>query len=254
MTSKYRYTVYTHIPVLPEAAKDLLAPVEEYLADGSFQGTRDLRVLEKAKTLRVAVWLHRQDMAAAGDGMASLSLDVAWHSRGPLLEFLLASQTSSLMFEEVVQWVLDENWYKTESSLDDVQKLWARLRRELEDLSQAHKVEPVKSSRKKIKRDMERRWKDLKGLEVTISQYESSLGRAQVQPEETPASEDDPSDSRAEGTMATTPLANYAPPVSATSEPLASLQVRNRHIPWRWMTEMIANLQLALSPTGRMSS
>ena len=69
---------------------------------------------------------------------------------------------------------------------------------------------------------MEWRWKDLKGLEVTISQYESSLGRAQVQPEETPASEDDPSDSRAEGTMATTPIADGAPPVSTTPEPLTS--------------------------------
>ena len=132
--------------VLPEAAKDLLPPIEEYLADDSFQGTRDLRVKEKAKTLRVAVWLHCLDMAAAEDGTASLSLDVAQHSRGPLLEFLLAPQTSSLMFEEVIQWVLAENRYKTESSLDNVQKLWAQLQRELEDLSQAHKVEPDKSS------------------------------------------------------------------------------------------------------------
>ena len=105
--------------VLPEAAKDLLPPIEEYLA--GFQGTRDLRVIEKAKTLPVAVWLHRLDMAAAGDGKASLSLDVTWHGRGPLLEFLLAPQTSSLMFEEVVQQVLAENRYKTESSLDNVQ-------------------------------------------------------------------------------------------------------------------------------------
>ena len=126
-------------PVLPEAAKDLLPPVEEYLADDSFQGTRDLRVLEKAKTLRVAVWLHRLDMAAAGYEMASLSLDVARHGRGPLLEFLLAPQTSSLTFEEVVQQVLAENQYKTESSLDNVQKLRAWLQREREDLSQAHR-------------------------------------------------------------------------------------------------------------------
>ena len=61
--------------VLSEAVKDLLPPVEEYMADGGFQGTRDLRVLEKAKTLRVAIWLHRLDMAAAVDGMASYSLD-----------------------------------------------------------------------------------------------------------------------------------------------------------------------------------
>ena len=126
------------------------------------------------------------------------------------------------MFEEVVQRVLAENWYKTKSSLDNVQKLQAWLQRELEDLSQAHKVELAKSSRQKIKRDMEQSQKDLKGLEATISQYESSLRRARVQPGETPASEDDPSNSGAEGAMATTPVANDAPPVSATPEPLTS--------------------------------
>ena len=105
---------------------------------------------------------------------------------------------------------------------------------------------------------MEQKWKDIKGLEVTISHYESSLGRAQVQPEETPASEDDLSDSGAKGAkeaeMATTPVADDAPPVSTMPEPLTPLQVRNRHIPWGWMMGMIANLQLAPSPTGRMSS
>ena len=111
--------------VFPEAAKDLLPPIEEYLADDSFHGTRDLRVEEKARTLRVAVWLHHLDMAAAEDGTASLSLDVTWHGRGPLLEFLLAPKTSSLTFEEVIQWVLAENRYKTESSLDNIQRLWA---------------------------------------------------------------------------------------------------------------------------------
>ena len=54
------------------------------MADDSFHGTRGLRVKEKAKTLQVAVWLHRLDMAAAEDGTASLSLDVTWHGRGPL--------------------------------------------------------------------------------------------------------------------------------------------------------------------------
>ena len=71
-------------------------------------------------------------------------------------------------------------------------------------------------------RDMERKWKDIKGLEATISHYESSLGRARVQPEGTLASEDDPSDSGAEGAeeaeMATTLVADDAPPVSAMPE------------------------------------
>ena len=55
-------------PVLPEAAKNLLPSMEEYLAGSDFQGTWDLRVLERAKTLWVAVWLHRLDMATTGDG------------------------------------------------------------------------------------------------------------------------------------------------------------------------------------------
>ena len=71
---------------------------------------------------------------------------------------------------------------------------------------------------------MEQKWKNIKGLEVTISHYESSLRRAQVQPEETPASEDNPSNSGAEGVkeaeMATTLVADDSPPVSATPEPL----------------------------------
>ena len=61
--------------VLPEVAKDLLPPVEDYLAGGEFQGTRDVRVVERAKTLRIAAWLHRLDMAADGDETASLSLE-----------------------------------------------------------------------------------------------------------------------------------------------------------------------------------
>ena len=132
MISEYHLTCLSQgpsyiSPVLPEAAKDLLPPVEEYMAGGGFQGTRNLRVLEKAKTLWVAVWLHRLDMATAGDGVASYSLEVARHGRGPLLEFLLAPQASSLMFDEVIHWVLVENRYKIESSLDNVQELWAQL-------------------------------------------------------------------------------------------------------------------------------
>ena len=142
-------------PVLLEAAKDLLPPVEEYTAAGGLQETQNLRVLEKAKTLWVAVWLHHLDMAAAGDGMVSYSLDAAWHGRGPLLEFLLAPQASSLTFEEVVNQVLAENWDKLESSLNNVQKLQPQLQKELKNLSKAHKDEPVKSSWKKSKRDME---------------------------------------------------------------------------------------------------
>ena len=114
-------------PVLPEAAKNLLPPMEEYMAGGNFQGTQGTRVQERAKTLRVAVWLHRLDMAATGDVEASYSQEVTQHGRGPLVEFLLAPQASNLIFEEVVDWVLVENQYKIESSLDHIRELQSQL-------------------------------------------------------------------------------------------------------------------------------
>ena len=196
-------------PVLPEAAKNLLPPLEEYRAGGDFRGTQDMRVLERAKTLQVAVWLHRLDMATTGDRMASYSLDATRHGRGPLLEFLLAPLASNLTFEEIVDWVLAENWDKMESSLDNVQKLRAQLRGELEDLHQAHKDEPDASAWRRMKKEMEQKQKDLKGLGATISEYESHLRGDR---------EDDPSDSEAEGAMATTPVADNALSVSTAPE------------------------------------
>ena len=114
-------------PVLPEAAKNLLPSMEDYMAGSDFQRTLDARVLERAKTLRVAVWLHRLDMAATGDGEAFYSLEVTRHGRGPLVEFLLAPQASNLTFEEVIDQGLVENQYRIESSLDNIWELRAQL-------------------------------------------------------------------------------------------------------------------------------
>ena len=69
---------------------------------------------------------------------------------------------------------------------------------------------------------MEWRWKDLKGLKATLSQYKSSLRGAQVPPGETPAGEDNLSDSEAKGDMAITLVADDAPPVRTMPEPLTS--------------------------------
>ena len=38
-------------PVLPEAVRDLLPPIESYIGGGALHGTRDVRVVERAKTL-----------------------------------------------------------------------------------------------------------------------------------------------------------------------------------------------------------
>ena len=61
--------------VLPEAVRDLLPPIEDYIGGGAFCGTRDMRVVERAKTLWIATWLHHLDMAVEGDEIASQTLE-----------------------------------------------------------------------------------------------------------------------------------------------------------------------------------
>ena len=134
--------------VLLEVAQDLLPPVEDYLVDGEYQGSRDVRVVERAKTLQITAWLHRLDMAADGDETASLSLEVTWHGMGPLLELLLAQRTSSLMLTEVVQCVLAENRQGVKSSLDNLEECCTQLWRELDDLIEAQK-NPLKGESKR---------------------------------------------------------------------------------------------------------
>ena len=107
--------------VLPEGARNLLPPVEDYVVGGAFWGMRDVRVVERAKTLRIATWLHCLDMVAEGDEIASQTLEAARHRKGPLLDLLLAPMTGSLTFSEVVDCVLDENQRRAESSLADLQ-------------------------------------------------------------------------------------------------------------------------------------
>ena len=201
----------------------MLPPVEEYLAGGEFQGTRDVRVMERAKTLRIATWLHRLNMVADRDEIAFQSLEITRHGRGPLLELLLSPMTSNLTFAEVVQSVIAENRHRVERLLDDLQGHHAQLQGELNDLIEAHKRESVKSSRRRIKKEMDLRQKDLKNLSVAISQHESSLGRVWDQLEETTTSDDDSSDHGAgdaeEAEMAITPVADDAPSGSAMTHP-----------------------------------
>ena len=142
-------------PVLPEVAQDLLPPVDDYLVGGEFQGSRDVRVVERAKTLRIAAWLHCLHMAADGDETAFLSLEAAWHGMGPLLELLLAQRTSSFTLAEVVQCVLAKNWHRVKSSLDDLQERRTQLQGELDDLIEAQKRETIKSSQRRIKKGMD---------------------------------------------------------------------------------------------------
>ena len=105
-------------PILLEEAVALLPPIKKYIPGVAFEGTRDVRVMDPARTLRVAAWLHRLDMATGGDGMASETLEASWHCQGPLLESFLTPMTSNLTFQEIVDCVLCKNRRASEHSLN----------------------------------------------------------------------------------------------------------------------------------------
>ena len=107
-------------PVLPEAAKLLLPPLKMYVSNISFEGTQDVRVLDCAKALRVAVWLHQLDMAVRGEELASESLDASQHCLGHLLESFLVPTMHDLTFREVVGCCLYENRHDAQHRLNDL--------------------------------------------------------------------------------------------------------------------------------------
>ena len=162
-------------PILLEAATTLLPPIKGYVSGVAFKDTRDVRVLDHAKTLRVAAWLHQLDMSAGGDGMASETLEASQHSQGPLLESFLALMMGNLTFQEVVDCILHENQCNAQRYLDDLRAHHARVHKELDELTKTHREESDKSSQKRIKKEIDMRCKDLESLKERISQHESHL-------------------------------------------------------------------------------
>ena len=199
-------------PVLPEAAKRLLPPIKSYVPRVTFEGTRDVRVLDRAMTLQVAAWLHQLDMSIGGDEMASETLEALWHSLGPLLKSFLAPTMSNLTFQEVVDWVLHKKGCDAQHRLDDLRGCCAHICQELDDLTQAHR-ESEKSSQKRIKKEIDMRRKDLESLKGCISEYESHL-EPDTPGDNTPDS-DDLLNQGVEAEMATALGADDAPSESA---------------------------------------
>ena len=130
----------------PSSLSPLLLPIKDYVPGVAFEDTRDVRVLDCARTLRVAAWPHRLDMSAGGDGMASETLEASRHNQGPLLDLFLTPMMGNLTFQEVVDHVLYENRCCAQRSLDDLRACHARICEELDDLTKAHREESDKSS------------------------------------------------------------------------------------------------------------
>ena len=144
--------------------------------------------------------------------MASKTLKSSWHSLGPLLESFLAPTTINLSFQEVIDCVLHENRRDAQCHLEDLRACHAHICQELDELTQAHK-EAEKSSRKRIKKEIDMRRKDLESLKEHISQHESHL--EQDVPEDNIPDSDDLLNQSAEAEMAIAPGADDAPSESA---------------------------------------
>ena len=202
----------------------MLPPLKNYVPGVMFKGTRDVRVVDHAKTLQVAVWLHRLDMAVEGEGMASETLEALWYQQGPLLDLFLTLRMSNLTFQEVVDCVLNENRHASECSLHYLQAHCAHDREVLDELTRAHREldKSDKSSQRNLKKEIDQRCKSLETLRECISYYELQLGQdlsegntsdddglfshsAQAEAAPAPGFDDAPSES------ATTP-ASYSPP------------------------------------------
>ena len=211
LTSSIRVSS-TQSPILPEVAKPLLPNLESYVPNISFEGLRDVRVVDRAKALRVAVWLHRLDMSVRGDEAASETLDASQHCLGCLLESFLVPPTHGLSFREVMARCLYENRCDTQRRLDDLVVCRNRVCEALEGLVEAHR-EATGATKRRAKKDMDLHCHDLESLKAHISFEESHLW------EGTPERDvqDDPPQVDAETGMSLEVGANDAPSESATA-------------------------------------
>ena len=150
--------------------------------------------------------------------MASETLEASQHCQGPLLESFLASGMSNLTFQEVVDCILYENRRASEHSLNYLLAHHTHTCKELDDLTKAHAESDKsnKSSRKRIKKEIDLRCKELESLRECISYYESHLGQD-------PSENDTPNDDglfghSAQARMATAPGVNDTPSESAMTQ------------------------------------
>ena len=198
-------------------AAALLPPIKNYVPSVAFKGTRDVRVMDQARTLQVAVWLHRLDMAITGNGMASETLEALQHHQGPLLGSLLTPRMSNLSFQEVVDCVLSENRQASQQSLHHLRGHRVHNCEVLDGLIKAHREldKSNKAAQKSLKKEINQRRKSLETLKECISYYETQLGQ---EPSEGNTPEDDGQFGHGvQAEMAPTLGADDAPSESATT-------------------------------------
>ena len=174
------------LPVLPEGAARLMPPLDEYLP-GSFDGCRDVRVMDQAQILRVAAWLHRLDLSAMYGAEIAASPWVEDYDIGPLLEYFLMPKLSDITLKEVAARVAQENRRDMEISLRNLHEERDSLQNEIELLACARDNEQRRETKKTLKRRLDTCRRELHSNQERISRLEELLGLEQ--PREPPTAQ-----------------------------------------------------------------
>ena len=164
-------------PILPGVIEDKLPPLTGYALPEDRSGVTDVQVRDhQARTLWVAVWLHRLDMALSEEPVASGFLVRARHSLGRLLAYFLAPGTAwGLQFKDVVDQVLRENRKQNErrnnESSSSLRKCHSRRTKLWDEFDAVSKTMEVITDRRSC-REMEQR---LAALQTSLNAVENSI-------------------------------------------------------------------------------
>ena len=180
-------------PILPEELHEQLPPPSRYPRPEDRSGHTDVRVRDNwAKTLRVAVWLHRLDMAVSGEPSASETMVPSRHHLGPLLGYFLAPHVAwNLCFEDVLLQVLEENRKQNErrhqeamSSLNKCHSRRTRLHAEMDTVSAALGATSLTEAHQELEKKLEAIRTSLRSVEASISRFENIIKECRMMEDE----------------------------------------------------------------------
>ena len=180
-------------PILPREIEDRLPPLTDYASPEDRSGVTDVRVWDhQARTLRMAMWLHRLDMALSEESAASGSLVRARHSPGYLLAYFLGPGTAwDLQFEDVINQVLKENQRHNEKKCTDVTSSMRKCRNrqtklcdKFDAVSQAMEVITDAPSSREMEHRLNTLLTSLSTVERSIMKFENLIKDCRMLEEE----------------------------------------------------------------------
>ena len=187
-------------PILPGVIEDRLLPLTDYALPEDRLGVTDVRVQDhQARTLQVAVWLHRVDMALSEEPTALRSLVQAQHSLGHLLAYFLAPGTTwGLQFKDVIDQVLRENRRHNErkcnesaSSLQKCRSRQTKLRDEFDAVSKTMEVITDGRSHREMEQRLNALQTSLNVVETSITKFKNLIEDCRMVEEEVRCIEED---------------------------------------------------------------